>query len=316
VSRAALVDFVPFGGTLVSVPFRVEGRDTAGRKNMSVRNVVSAGYFETAGTRVLAGRGFNADAASGEPTAVVSLILAREIAPNGNVVGQCVAFGSQEEDGGCTRIVGVVEDTRGYFLIPQEQPQYYVSWDRKPDAISWVTPALLVRLKGASPASAEAIRAAVQGLRPDLPYVQVQPLEEKIRNDLLPYRLGATLFSLFAALALILAAVGVYGVLAYFVTERTSEIGIRRAIGAPQHAVVSLVVRQGMAPVILGIGFGLALALAGSSLISSLLFGIDARDPLTFVSVAVFLALIALVATLIPALRAVRVDPLIALRHD
>jgi predicted permease len=316
VSHAALVQFVPFGGTTMSVPFRVEGRDTAGRMNMAVMNVVRAGYLESAGTRVLAGRGFNVEDASGEPVAVVNSILAREIAPGGNAVGHCAAFGSQEEDGGCTRIVGVVEETRGVFLIPQEQPQYYVSWDRKPDAISWGTPALLVRLKGASPGSAEAIRAAVQGLQPDLPYVQVQPLKEKIRNDLLPYRLGATLFSLFALIALMLAAIGVYGVLAYFVTERTPEIGVRRAIGAPRRAVLTLVIRQGMSPVVVGLGIGLAVAFAGSSLIGSLLFGVDARDPLTFAAVAVFLVAVALLATLLPAWRATRVDPMIALRHE
>jgi ABC-type antimicrobial peptide transport system permease subunit len=210
----------------------------------------------------------------------------------------------------------VVEDTRRFFLVPQDEPEYYISWDRKPNAISWGTPELLVRRTDAAPVHAEAIRAAVQGLRPDLPYVQVQPLAERIRSDLLPYRLGATLFSLFAMLALILAAIGVYGVLAYFVTERTQEIGIRSAIGAPRSAVASLVIRQGMAPVLIGLAIGLAVAVAGSSLIGSLLFGIDARDPLTFVAVAVFLLAVALLATLLPAWRAVRVDPLIALRHE
>lgn len=316
VSRAALVLLVPFGGSEVRVPFRVEGRDTAGRENTAAVNLVSAGYFETAGTSILAGRGFAAEDALGEPTAVVSSILAREIAPNGNAVGQCVALWRQVDDGGCTRIVGVVEDARSRFLIPQERPKYYVSWDRGPDAIAWDSPTLLVRWIGDASTGAETLRTAVQGLRPDLPYVQVQPMAERVRSELLPYRLGATLFALFALLALILAAIGVYGVLAYFVVERTPEIGIRRSLGASRRAIVSLVVRQGMAPVVAGLGIGLAIAWAGSSLIGSLLFGVDARDPLTFAAVAVFLLVIALLATLLPARRAMRVDPMIALRHE
>ena len=317
VSRAAMAHFAPFGNTTVSTPFRVEGRDTAGRPNTAVLNVVSAGYFETVGTRVLAGRGFTAaDEASTEPIAVVNRILAREIAPDGNAVGRCVALWKQVMEGGCTRIVGVVEETRGRVLQPQEDPQYYVSWDQDPAVVGWGTPTLLVRTDERTPASAEAVRAAVQGLRPDLPYVQVQPLGEAVRSELLPFRLGATLFSLFAALALAIAAVGIYGVLAYFVTERTREIGIRRSLGAPQRAVLSLVVRQGMAPVALGLGVGLGITLAGSFLISSLLFGVHARDPLTFAAMAAFLAGIALVSTLLPARRAVSVNPMSALRQE
>jgi predicted permease len=315
VSRAALVSSsVPLSGGTTGIRFRAEGRDTVGRRDPDF-TMVSAGYFETAGTRVIAGRGFTAADATGEPVAVVNSVLAREISPDGNVLGRCIAVWNQVKDGGCTRIIGVVEPTRTRFLEPQDHPQFYLDWDRS-DVFRGGRPILLVRLTAESPASAEAIRAAVQGLRPDLRYVQVQPMAEQIRNDLLPYRLGATLFSLFAVLALILAAVGVYGVLAYFVTERTQEIGIRSAIGAPRSAVASVVIRQGMAPVFIGLAIGLGVAVAGSSLIGSLLFGVDARDPLTFTAVAAFLAAVALLATLLPAWRAVRVDPLIALRHE
>jgi hypothetical protein len=261
------------------------------------------------------GRGFTAADAKGEPVAVVNSVLAREISPDGKVLGRCIAVWDQLKKGGCTRIIGVVEPARTHFLQPQDHPQFYLDWDRS-DVIRSGRPDLLVRLTAESPTSAEAIRAAVRGLRPDLRHVQVQPMAERIRGDLLPYRLGATLFSLFALLALVLAAVGVYGVLAYFVTERTQEIGIRSAIGAPRSAVASLVIRQGMAPVLIGLAIGLAVAVAGSSLIGSLLFGVEARDPLTFAAVAVFLAAVALLATLLPAWRAVRVDPLIALRHE
>jgi predicted permease len=314
VSRTALTRYVPLNGGSSQGLFHAEGRDTTGRRVPDL-NMVGAGFFRTAGTRILAGRDFLQSDASGEPVAVVNSILAREISPDGRVLGRCIAVWDQVKNGGCTRIVGVVEAIRTRFLEPQEHPQFAVLWDQ-PEVPRGGSAILLVRLSENSPASAEALRAAVQELVPDLPYVQVQPLDEQIRYDLLPYRLGATLFSLFALLALILAAIGVYGVLAYFVVERTPEIGIRRSLGASRRAIVSLVVRQGMAPVVAGLGIGLAIAWAGSSLIGSLLFGVDARDPLTFAAVAVFLLVIALLATLLPARRAMRVDPMIALRHE
>lgn len=317
VSRTAVVHFTPFSGASMGVPARVGGRDTADVPNFANINLAGIGYFEVAGIRILAGREFGPeDAASQEPVAVVNESLAREIAPSGTAVGSCVAFSAQVREGGCTRIIGVAENTRSRFLDESVGPVVYRSWDRRPGMIPWGGPALVVRVARGAPASAEDVRAAVQGLRPDMPYVSVRPLPELVRDELLPYRLSATLFSLFAALALVLAAVGVYGVLAYFVTERTSEIGIRRSLGAPRLAVLRLVVRQGMGPVVIGVVIGLGVAYAGSTLLASLLFGVEARDPLTFASVAVFLLIVSVAATLLPARRATRVDPVVALRHN
>jgi putative ABC transport system permease protein len=149
-----------------------------------------------------------------------------------------------------------------------------------------------------------------------LPFVSVEPLTESFRSDVLPYRLGATLFSLFGVLALVLAAVGLYGVLGYFVTERAPEIGIRRSLGAPAGSVVRLVMRQGMMPVGVGLVLGLAAAFTGTRYLASLLFGVEARDPVSFVSAAAFLLCVALLATLLPARRAARIDPITTLRQD
>jgi ABC-type antimicrobial peptide transport system permease subunit len=132
----------------------------------------------------------------------------------------------------------------------------------------------------------------------------------------LPYRLGATLFSVFGLLALVLSAIGLAGVLGYFVTERTPEIGIRRSLGAPVQSVVSLVVRQALVPVSVGILAGVAAALAGFRFLAALLFGVGAHDPIAFTGGVIFLLLTALIATLIPARRAAGVDPMLALRHD
>jgi ABC-type antimicrobial peptide transport system permease subunit len=146
--------------------------------------------------------------------------------------------------------------------------------------------------------------------------VSVEPLTETIRGDVLPFRLGATLFSLFGALALVLAAVGLYGLLGYFVSERTPEIGIRRSLGAPAGSVVRLVMLQGMVPVTVGVVLGLAATFAGAHYLASLLFGVDARDPVSFVSAAAFLVCVATLATLLPAWRASRIDPMTALRQE
>lgn len=316
VSGAAIVHFTPFAGMSMSTGFGVPGRDTAEAAPSAAINLAGPGYFETAGTAIVAGRGFGEqDRGSSEQVVVVNRALAREIAADGDVVGMCLPIGAQVREGGCTRILGVAEDTRQRFLDAVVQPTAFFSWEQDPDRIPWGGPAVLVRLAPGSGVEPEQVRAAVQGLRPDLPYVSVRPLTELVSSEVLPYRLGATLFSLFAALALVLAAVGVYGVLAYFVSERTPEIGIRRSLGAPRRAVLELVVRQGMAPVVLGVALGLAVAFAGSTLLSSLLFGVDARDPLIFGAVATFLVIVSLAATLLPARRATRVDPMVALRH-
>jgi len=149
-----------------------------------------------------------------------------------------------------------------------------------------------------------------------LPYIAVEPLGKSFSDDVLPYRLGATLFGLFGVLALVLAAVGLYGVLGYFVAERAPEIGIRRSLGAPLGSVVTLVVRQGMMPVGVGLVLGLTAAFAGTRYLASLLFGVEARDPISFISAAVFLVSVALLATLLPAWRAARIDPMVALRAE
>jgi ABC-type antimicrobial peptide transport system permease subunit len=144
----------------------------------------------------------------------------------------------------------------------------------------------------------------------------VAPLAESLRAQLRPFRLGAMLFTFFGVLALTLSAVGLHGVLGYFVAERTAEVGIRRALGSPSRAVMRLVVRQGMAPVAIGMAIGLGFALVGGRVLASRLFGIGPHDLLSFAGAAVFLSIVAAVATVIPVWRAVRIDPLIALRQD
>jgi ABC-type antimicrobial peptide transport system permease subunit len=185
-----------------------------------------------------------------------------------------------------------------------------------PDDISFGVPALLIRTGGVAAQHTDAIHAVLQTVQADLPYVMVTPLAESIRSAVLPFRIGATLFSMFSAVALVLACVGLCGVLGYFVTERTPEIGIRRSLGAPMGSVVLLVVRQGIVPVGIGVALGCLTAIAGTRYIQSLLYGTDARDVASFGTASIVLVAVAVLAIAVPAYRAARIDPLVALRSE
>ena len=315
VKRAAVIHLEPFhGGTPVA--FWAKPGESTMQQTVATLAVAGPGYFEAAGTRLLRGRTFEAtDRQGGEPVAVVNEAMARLIAPEGDVVGLCVPFDRQVSRGGCTKVVGVVESERRFYLEDEPQRRVFLAWAQSPNAVPFGTPSLILRTSNPS-RDAPMVRAALQSLRSDLPFVSVEPLAERIRGDTLPFRLGATLFSLFAVLALVLAAVGLYGVLGYFVSERTVEVGIRRALGAPAGSVVRLVVRQGMVPVGAGLALGLAAAFAGTRYLASLLFDVDAHDPVSFASASAFLGSVALLATLLPAWRAARIDPMTALRQD
>jgi predicted permease len=315
VERAAIIQLEPFhGGTPVAL--WAKPGESAIQPKPGILAVAGPGYFESAGTRLLRGRTLlDTDRRGTEPVAVVNDAMARLIAPAGDALGLCVPIDRQLRRGGCTRIVGVVESERRFYLDDEPQPRVFLAWAQSPNAVPFGTPSLIVRTP--DPArDAAAVRAAVQSARSDLPFVSVEPLAERVRGDVLPFRLGAMLFSLFGVLALALTAVGLYGVLAYFVTERAPEIGIRRSFGAPMRSVVTLVVRQGMLPVGVGLVLGLAAAVAGTRYLASLLFGVEPRDAVSFVGACAFLVAVALLATLLPALRAARIDPLTALRHE
>lgn len=318
VERAAIVHFEPFSGSSTFTAWKVAGRlnKDGGELQGAMPNAVGPGYFTAAGTRLLVGREFGPADEVGDPVVIVNDVVARLMADDGDVVGKCVPFGRQVRTGGCTTIVGVVEGQRHRFLEDDRPPMVFFSWSQAPDFVPFGTPGLLIRTKGRPSASIAAVRQALQGLRPDLPYVSVKPLEENIRRAVMPFRLGATLFTMFAILALAVSGIGLYGVLGYFVTERTPEIGVRRSLGASVWLVILMIVRQSLVPVSLGLAVGLAVALGGSRYLESMLFGIQPRDWLSFALAAIFLLLTALVATLLPARRAARVDPMVALRHE
>jgi hypothetical protein len=279
-------------------------------------NVVGAGYFETAGTRLLRGRGIDVtDLRGSELVAVVNESMARLMADDGDVVGRCVPHNRQVRLGGCTRIVGVVEDQRGWFFDTDIHPRIFKAWAQGPDVVPSVfgSPTIVVRAAGDPHRIAAAVQSAIQGLRSDLPFVSVDLPIDSIGTS---YRLGATLFGAFAVLALVLASVGLYGVLGYFVTERTPEIAIRLSLGASRRAVLGLIARQGLALVAVGMMAGLGIAFVGARYLKSLLFGITTHDPLSFAGATIALLVVALVAALLPARRATQIDPIVALRQE
>lgn len=317
VENVGIVHFAPFAGFAMSVRWEVPGRKAPDGGEGPYINLAGAGWFGTAGTRVLRGREFHdSDQPGAEPVAVLNEAMARLVSDGGDAVGLCMPIGDQVGDGGCTRVVGVVETQRHRYLDEAEVPVIYLARAQDPQRISWGGPTLVVRTTGDSAEQAHLIRDAVQAMRADIPYVTVRPLGERIERDILPFQIAATLFTLFGALAIVLTAVGLYGLLAFFVVERTHEIGIRRTFGAPVDSVIAHVVWKGMAPVLAGLAIGVATAAIGAHLLRSLLFGVEARDPAVFAVAAVVIVGFGLAASIVPAIRAARVSPLAAVQQD
>jgi putative ABC transport system permease protein len=208
-------------------------------------------------------------------------------------------------------VVGVVGDVRSTALTRESPAMYYPAVNRSLPLMD-----VVVRTVQAPTSLLPAVRERVRELDPELPLANVRTLDEWVSGSAAQPRLNAVLLAVFAAVALVIAAIGIYGVLAYSVSQRTREIGLRMALGAPRHGVVGLIVREGMTLGLVGIGAGIAGALALSRALTALVFGISLRDPMTYVAVAGTLGIVALAACSVPAFRASRVDPMIALRHD
>jgi predicted permease len=287
--------------------------DPAEVGNRIVRqNVVGVDYFTTMGIPLLAGRGFGPqDTDKSQRVAVVSETFAQRYFPNGSPLGK--RFGtSGPNSGDQTEIIGVVKDARYIDLTESWQPMaYYVHGQRSQPLSNFV-----VRFKGPPESIVPQVRAAIQNVNRNLPIDEVVSLSDHIGRSLVQQKLIARLASFFGVLALLLACVGLYGVLSYAVTRRTGEIGIRIALGAPSGNVLWLVSREALALVFAGIVIGLLASLAATRTAASLLFALKPNDPLTLVLATLALAVVALVACYIPARRATRVDPMVALRYE
>ena len=277
-------------------------------------HIISPGFVETLGIPLLRGRTFtDADDEKAPLVGMINAMTAKRFFPKEDPIGKRFMFGHPSTDPAkWYTIVSVVGDTRLYGLANPARLEVYVPFRQNPRSYM----ALVVK-SGADPAAlTSAIREAVQSIDKDQPLFAISTMKELVSNSVATRRMTLVLLGLFSGLALVLGAIGIYGVISYSVAQRTHEIGIRMALGAPRRDVFRLVVGQGLKLAGIGIAIGIAGALGLARLMSSLLYGISATDFETFAGVSILLALVALLACFIPAQRAMRVDPTVALRYE
>jgi putative ABC transport system permease protein len=320
VTAAGAVTGLPLASTRGDWSIVLEGDSPTGRLDRAADwQVVTPGYFEALGTPLRAGRTFtDGDRVDTLPVIVINETMARRYWPGQNPLGRRLTMGRNER---WITVVGVVADVRhrGLDQAPRSEmyrphTQFRYGGDAIAPAVSTMT--WVVRTVGDPLAATSYARAAIAAVDPNLGISDVETMEQVVADATSDRRLNMLLFLLLGGLALALAAIGVYGVVAYSVTQRTHEIGVRMAIGARSGDVARMVLRDGGQMAIAGVAIGLAIALAGARLIRGLLFGVSATDPLTFVTVGSGLLLVALLASYLPARRATRVDPMIALRGE
>ncbi len=310
---AGLGNPVPLDLYVAVFPVNIEGRPPAreGEAPLTGAALASPGYFQALGARLLRGRDFNEqDDEQSLRVAVVNETFARRCWPGADAIGK--RFIIPGRDNAPLQVIGIVQDGKYRSLSEAPQPFVFTSIEQSYAGLT----TLVVRTNGAPAQTLAALRREMQQLDPHLPVFGAMTLTEHLRLPLFPARVAAAALGSFGALSLTLAAIGLFGVMSYSVSRRTHEIGIRMALGARGPDVLQLLIRQGMRVVALGVALGLAGALALTRLMSSLLFGVSATDPLTFAGVALLLAGVALVACYLPARRATQVDPLVALRHE
>ena len=269
---------------------------------------VTPGYFAAVGTRVR-GRGFTS-ADRGFSVAIVNETMARLFWPGENPIGKCFVPGDAKI---CTEVIGVVPDARRYNAVEDASMTFYVPFSG--DSDQYIT-ALVVRARGRPEDLIGSIRSAIQETAPNLPFASITPLADLLAPSIRPWRLGSAMFAGFALLALVLSAVGLYGVLAYIVTQRTHEMGVRVAMGAQRWDVQRLMVSHGVRVAGIGAVLGALGGLVAGRVLSSLLYGVSPRDPLVLFAAVVVPVVVAAVASYLPARRASRVDPVVALRAE
>ena len=315
VRSAALTLSLPIDGSNWNSVFIVGDQPVPPRAELptSAFTPVSTEYFETMGVRLVNGRGFTAaDTEKSASVTVINETLARRFWPNENPVGKRLKQGWPENETPWREVVGVVSDVK-LNGVDQETPlQAYLPLAQEPARDL----ALVVRTQGAPLLLAAAVEETVHAIDKDLPVFNIRSMDQLLDNGIARQQLTMVLLAGFAGVALLLAAVGIYGVISHSVSQRTHEIGIRMALGAQAGDVLKLVAGQGMGLAIVGVAIGVGASLVLTRLMSSLLFGVTPTDPLTFAAISVLLASVALLACYFPARRATKVDPMVALRYE
>jgi putative ABC transport system permease protein len=308
VQSAGAVSRLPLAGGNSNRSFQLPGSKTSYDADIRVS---SPGYFQTMGIPLLRGRSLTEqDTRSAMQVAVVNEALARKVFPGEDPVGKHINFGPLNDQ---IQIVGVVGNVRHVGLETAPRPEIYLSFGQA----HWPSVFMVVRSKTSDPlALAAAAQNAVASVNRDIPLANLRTMQDVIAESVLRRRFAMLLLSIFSGFAILLAAIGLYGVMSYTVSQRTHEIGIRMALGAQKEDVSKLIVGQGMRLAALGVALGIIASVALTRLMATLLFGVSARDPITFGTVAALLAAVALLANYVPARRATKVDPMVALRYE
>jgi putative ABC transport system permease protein len=312
VGGAAAISELPLGGSGTNGAFHVEGRsDPPGSEPQAEKRIVTPDYFRVLRTPILAGRAFTAQDRPGSPSvAIINEALARRMFAGQDPVGRRLEF--NWDTTGWQEIVGVVGDVKQYGLQEEMLPTIYVPLAQRPAS------AMDVVLRSSLPPDQllPVIRRQVAALDRDRPLIQVRTMQQVVADSVADRRLPMLILAGFAAAALLLGAIGVYGVVGYSVAQRTQEFGIRMALGARRGAVMRMVLGQGLRLALIGLLIGLAGSLAVARLIAGLLFGVTPADPATLAATSLLILGVALLACYVPARRAARVDPMVALRYE
>jgi putative ABC transport system permease protein len=316
VTTAAAATGLPLGNNGNQTSFVIEGQPLPERGHTPLTEVmyVSQDYFRAMGMTLLSGREFtDQDSRDAPRVTVIDESFAKRHWPDEDPIGKHVRFGGSDPRNPLVTVVGVVGRVKMEGLdADSNRVQSYQPYQQS----TWNSMTFILRTPGDPAGLVESVRQQVWSVDKDQPVYNIRTMEQIRNESVAPQRLNMLLLGIFAGVAMVLAAVGIYGVMSYSVTQRTHEIGIRMALGARGGDVIRLVVGQGMVLALVGIGIGLAASFALTRVMTSLLFGVSATDPATFAAISLLLLGVALAACFIPARRAMKVDPMVALRYE
>ena len=317
VESAGAVMALPLSGSAATLTFLIEGvpQPEPGTDPVTEYQVVSSGYFTTMRIPLLAGRFFTEldDADEDSPgVAIVSETMARRFFPGEDPVGKRINFGDYDNESSWVTIVGVVGSIRHFNLDVAPEPEVYLPFPQDP----WVYMSVVARTAGDPAALLPSMRQAVLDVDPDQPVYALTTMEEVLADNVADSRFLSLLLEIFALTAAILAAVGIYSVISYTVSQRYRELGIRIALGAGRTNILQLVMKQGLTPVLYGIGIGVAGAIVTTRFLESQLYEVSTVDPLSFIVIPLFVVVTAVVSVSLPARRAVTIPPVEALNND
>jgi len=318
VRLASLSHLVPLSGGSTTGSVIIEGHESANEKNSqpnAFKQFLDGDYFHALRMPLIKGRFFTAaDAVTSSRVVIINQAFARTFFPNEDPIGKHID--NDWGKPGWSEIIGVVGDSKLVSLSDSMQPGTYMLYAQNPDIMQFLGVNLVVRTAQDPMSALSGIRSAIHQIDPDQPLAGIRTMDELVSLSLQPQRAPMWLIGLFSGIAVFLAGIGIYGVLSYSVLQRRQEIGVRMALGAQRSSVLKLVLGQGVRLIIIGIGVGIVFAFIAVRALTALLFGVKPTDATTFLTVSVLLGLLGLIACAVPAIRATRVDPLVALRNE